>query len=68
MLYNDLEQGIYILHENEEWLPPFREAFKRAGLNFGEIDLSKGAINLDKEPPKGVFWSSTPVCSVKRQP
>ena len=57
MLYNDLEQGIYILHENEEWLPPFREAFKRAGLNFGEIDLSKGAINLDKEPPKGVFWS-----------
>lgn len=57
MLYNDLEQGIYILHENEEWLPPFREAFARAGLNFGEIDLSKGAINLDKEPPKGVFWS-----------
>lgn len=57
MLYNDLEQGIYILHENEEWLPPFREAFKRAGLIFGEIDLSKGAINLDKEPPKGVFWS-----------
>ena len=57
MLYNDLEQGIYILHENEEWLPLFREAFKRAGLNFGEIDLSKGAINLDKEPPKGVFWS-----------
>lgn len=57
MLYNDLEQGIYILHENEEWLPPFREAFARAGLNFGEIDLNKGAINLDKEPPKGVFWS-----------
>ena len=57
MLYNDLEQGIYILHENEEWLPPFHEAFARAGLNFGEIDLSKGAINLDKEPPKGVFWS-----------
>ncbi len=57
MLYNDLEQGIYILHENEEWLPPFREAFARAGLIFGEIDLSKGAINLDKEPPMGVFWS-----------
>ena len=57
MLYNDLEQGIYILHENEEWLPLFREAFARAGLNFGEIDLSKGAINLDKEPPEGVFWS-----------
>lgn len=57
MLYNDLNAGIYILHENEEWLPPFREAFERAGLSFGEINLSKGAIDLDKEPPKGVFWS-----------
>ena len=57
MLYNDLKDGIYILHENEEWLPPFREAFARAGVVFGEIDLNKGSINLDKAPPKGVFWS-----------
>lgn len=57
MLYNDLKNGIYILHENEEWLSPFKEAFARAGAVFAEIDLSKGSIDLDKEPPKGVFWS-----------
>ncbi|TQR57294.1 ATP-grasp domain-containing protein [Campylobacter troglodytis] len=57
MLYNDLQNGIYIMHENEEWIPPFKEAFERAGVEFFELDLSKGGINLDKEPPKGVFWS-----------
>lgn len=57
MLYNDLKEGIYILHENPEWIPPFAEAFKRANVPFGEIVLTSGGINLDMPPPKGVFWS-----------
>lgn len=31
MLYDLLPQGIYIIHENPEWIPPFKEAFDRAG-------------------------------------
>ena len=27
MLYNSLPQGIFIIHENPEWIPPFKEAF-----------------------------------------
>lgn len=57
MLYNELEEGIYILHENPEWIVPFREAFERAGVPFGEILLTSGGIDLDTPPPKGVFWS-----------
>ncbi|NDJ27723.1 alpha-L-glutamate ligase [Campylobacter sp. MIT 12-8780] len=57
MLYNDLKEGIYILHENEEWLIPLKEAFKRAGVEFGEIPLTQGSIDLNKKPPKGVFFS-----------
>ena len=57
MLYNDLQKGIYILHENPEWIPPFALAFKRAGVEFGEIILTNGSIDIDKEPPQGVFWS-----------
>lgn len=57
MLLNEIKDGIYIIHENPEWIPPFEEAFKRAGVPFGEILLTQGSINLDKEPPKGVFWS-----------
>ena len=57
MLYNSLPQGIYIIHENPEWIPPFKEAFDRAGVSFSEILLTQGGITLDSIPPQGVFWS-----------
>ena len=57
MLYNTLQDGIYIIHENNEWIPPFKEAFDRAGVEFREIFLTQGGINLDSIPPNGVFWS-----------
>lgn len=57
MLYDTLPQGIYIIHENPEWIPPFKEAFDRAGVEFREIFLTQGGINLDSIPPNGVFWS-----------
>ncbi|GAB0172131.1 hypothetical protein NHP164001_01440 [Helicobacter trogontum] len=57
MLYNTLQDGIYIIHENNEWIPPFKEAFDRAGVNFNEILLTQGGIDLDSPPPQGVFWS-----------
>lgn len=57
MLYDSLPQGIYIIHENPEWIPPFKEAFDRAGVGFNEILLTQGGITLDSIPPQGVFWS-----------
>lgn len=57
MLYNDLKENIFILHENPEWIEPFAKAFARAGVSFSEILLTSGAIDLSVEPPKGVFWS-----------
>ena len=57
MLYNTLQDRIYIIHENNEWIPPFKEAFDRAGVEFREIFLTQGGISLDSIPPNGVFWS-----------
>jgi len=65
MKYNDLQKGIYVLHENKEWIPPFIAAFKRAQANgkipkdviFGEILLTSGNLSVESPPPKGVFWS-----------
>lgn len=57
VLLNELKDGIYILHENPEWIPPFASAFERAGVAFNEILLTQGGINIDAPPPKGVFWS-----------
>lgn len=67
MLYNDLKEGIYILHENKEWLPPFYEAFKRVGAEFIELDLNSGSIDLSKTPPKGVFFSRMSASSHTRE-
>ncbi|MET4807223.1 alpha-L-glutamate ligase [Limibacillus sp. MBR-115] len=48
---------IYILHENDEWLPPFRSALESAGLDFEEWHLDEGILSFDSHPPEGIFYS-----------
>lgn len=49
--------AVYILHENEEWIPPLAAALDAAGVPHREWLLSGGSIDLGSEPPEGVFWS-----------
>jgi hypothetical protein len=49
--------NIHILHENDEWLPPFTAALDAEGLPWEAWHLSGGTLDLDAEPPDGVFWS-----------
>ena len=48
---------IHIIHENEEWLPPFAAALDAEGLPWEAWHLDGGVIDLDAPPPEGVFWS-----------
>lgn len=51
---------VFILHDNPEWIPPFAAAFQKAGVSFQEWIFHDDAghfLNLDEEPPQGVFWS-----------
>jgi glutathione synthase/RimK-type ligase-like ATP-grasp enzyme len=48
---------IYALHENPEWFPPFAAAFRSADLAYEEWLLTEGSIDLDMDPPQGVFWN-----------
>ena len=48
---------IQVLHENDEWLPPFRNAFAVAGLPHDEWHLAHGAFDLNAPPPKGVYYN-----------
>ena len=48
---------IHIIHENDEWLPPFAAALDAAGLPWGPWHLDGGVLDLDAAPPAGVFWS-----------
>lgn len=48
---------VIILHENDEWLPPFRQAFGAAGLTFSEWHLREGQVDLTAVPPDAIFYS-----------
>lgn len=48
---------VYVLHENPEWYPPFAAAFDAEAVEHEPWLLGDGALDLDAEPPQGVFWS-----------
>lgn len=49
--------AVYVLHDNPEWIPAFAAAFEAEGVPLREWRLGHGSLDLDAEPPQGVFWS-----------
>ena len=48
---------VHVIHENPEWYAPLAAAFDAAGVPHREWLLGTGVLDLDGEPPAGVFWS-----------
>ncbi len=48
---------VYVLHENDAWMGPFRAAFAELGIPFAEWHLDRGVLDLAKAPPEGVFYN-----------
>jgi hypothetical protein len=48
---------VHVLHENPDWYAPLGAAFDAAGLPHEQWLLGDGVLDLDDEPPAGVFWS-----------
>src|SRR5215472_356114 len=48
---------LYVIHENSEWYAPLAAAFDHAGLPHEQWLLGEAVVDLDDEPPAGVFWS-----------
>jgi len=48
---------LYVLHENPDWYPPFAAAFEAEGVEHEQWLLGDGALDLEAEPPHGIFWS-----------
>jgi hypothetical protein len=48
---------VYVLHENPEWYAPLAAAFNAAGLPHEQWLLGEAVLDLDEDPPAGVFWS-----------
>ncbi len=48
---------LYVIHENPDWYAPLAAAFDSAALPHEQWLLGDAVIDLDREPPEGVFWS-----------
>ena len=51
------EPKVYVIHENEEWLVPLREAFNELDVPFEEWFIHEGSLSLDQVPPDGIFYN-----------
>jgi glutathione synthase/RimK-type ligase-like ATP-grasp enzyme len=49
---------IYVIHENDEWLVPLREAFAELKQEFVEWHFGEGdSFDFSEVPPQGVFYN-----------
>ncbi|MBM7095507.1 alpha-L-glutamate ligase [Bacillus sp. H-16] len=48
---------VYIIHENEEWTAPLKKALKDLEVPFEDWHLSEGTVDLQTEPPEGIFYN-----------
>jgi hypothetical protein len=48
---------VHVIHENPDWYPPVGAAFDELGIPHEQWLLGDGALDLDADPPPGVFWS-----------
>lgn len=48
---------IHVIHENAVWLEPLAAALDRQGLRWRDWFLDRGAFDLSRPPPEGVFYN-----------
>jgi hypothetical protein len=48
---------IHVIHENAAWLEPLTAALDRQGLPWRDWFLDRGAFDLSRPPPAGVFYN-----------
>jgi len=48
---------IHIIHENDEWTQHLTKRLEELKLPYRNWHLAEGNVNLNEEPPQGVFYS-----------
>jgi len=61
-----VEKNIYIIHENDEWLIPLRESFKKIKAPFKEWHMDRENFDFKKISPEGVFYNRMSASSHSR--
>jgi hypothetical protein len=48
---------VHVIHENPDWYVPVGAAFDALAIPHEQWLLGEGMLDLDAQPPAGVFWS-----------
>lgn len=51
------EPKVYVIHENDAWVEPLRAAFDKQRIPYAEWHLDEGVLDLNQQPPQGVFYN-----------
>ena len=57
---------IIVIHENNEWIPPFEDTFKKLNLNYDFWYLPEMDLNLGDNPPDAIFYNRMSASSHSR--
>jgi hypothetical protein len=57
---------IYVIHENDEWIVPLRESFKKIKAPFVEWHMNKESFDYNNLPPEGIFYNRMSASSHSR--
>ena len=57
---------IHVIHENAAWLDPLARALDAEGLPWRDWFLDRGAFDLSRPPPEGVFYNRMSASSHSR--
>lgn len=57
---------VYIINENPDWLAPLGRALDERGVPWEEWYIDQGSIDLDAEPPEGIFFNKMSPSSYTR--
>ncbi len=54
---HDQIPGIYIIHENEEWVEPLWKELDAMGVPYYNWNVKEGGFDLSSVPPEGIFYN-----------
>ena len=57
---------VYVLHENNDWMAPFRSALLAAGVPFEEWHMASRQIDFQSLPADGVYYNRMSASSHSR--
>ncbi|MGG4132273.1 alpha-L-glutamate ligase [Paenibacillus illinoisensis] len=56
----------YVIHENDSWIEPLKQAFEEENIPFEFWHLDHGILDIHQDPPLGVFYNRMSASSHSR--